>query len=125
MATVILDGRSLDPEGVESVALGETVAIADSVRPLLEQGRRIVERHLREGIPVYGLNTGLGARAGQMLAPEALAEFSMRMVRGRAQGLGSPLTAQEVRAVMVTRQLPPLPGAFSNPTLTVHLNFEY
>jgi histidine ammonia-lyase len=122
MATVILDGRSLDPEGVESVALGETVAIADSVRPLLEQGRRIVERHLREGIPVYGLNTGLGARAGQMLAPEALAEFSMRMVRGRAQGLGSPLTAQEVRAVMVTRLNTLLSGAAgASPAVADHL----
>lgn len=29
------------------------------------------------------------------------------------------------RAVMVTRQLPPLPDAFPNPTLTVFLNFEY
>ena len=29
------------------------------------------------------------------------------------------------RAVAVTRQLPPLPAAFPNPTLTVHLNFEY
>ena len=29
------------------------------------------------------------------------------------------------RAVMITRQLPPLPPAFPNPTLTVHLNFQY
>jgi TonB family protein len=29
------------------------------------------------------------------------------------------------RAVTITRQLPPLPAAFSNPTLTVHLNFQY
>jgi TonB family protein len=29
------------------------------------------------------------------------------------------------RAVMMTRQLPALPAAFSNPTLTVHLNFQY
>jgi TonB family protein len=28
-------------------------------------------------------------------------------------------------AVAITRQLPPLPQAFSNPTLTVHLNFQY
>ena len=33
------------------------------------------------------------------------------------------LTAQ--RAVQVTRQLPPLPTQFPNPTLTVNLNFEY
>ena len=29
------------------------------------------------------------------------------------------------RAVVLTKQLPPLPDAFPNPTLTVHLNFEY
>ena len=29
------------------------------------------------------------------------------------------------RAVMVTRQLVALPAAFPNPTLTVHLNFQY
>jgi TonB family protein len=29
------------------------------------------------------------------------------------------------RAILVTRQLPPLPEAFPNPTLTVHLHFEY
>ena len=29
------------------------------------------------------------------------------------------------RAVVVTRQLPPLPQAFPNPTLGVHLNFQY
>ena len=29
------------------------------------------------------------------------------------------------RSVVLTKQLPPLPDAFPNPTLTVHLNFEY
>ncbi|MGE5246326.1 MAG: TonB family protein [Betaproteobacteria bacterium] len=29
------------------------------------------------------------------------------------------------RAVVMTRQLPPLPPAYSNPTLGVHLNFQY
>jgi TonB family protein len=29
------------------------------------------------------------------------------------------------RAVVLTRQLPPLPEGFPNPTLTVHLNFQY
>jgi TonB family protein len=32
-------------------------------------------------------------------------------------------TAQ--RSLLVTRQLPPLPGAFPEPTLTVHLTFQY
>jgi TonB family protein len=29
------------------------------------------------------------------------------------------------RAVILTKQLPPLPAAFPNPTLTVHLHFDY
>ena len=111
MAALILNGRTLDPASVEKVAFGADVAIDDAVRPLLAKGRRIVEHHLKQGIPVYGLNTGLGARAGQMLAPEALAEFSLRMVRGRAQGLGSPLAPAEVRAVIVTRLNTLLSGA--------------
>lgn len=111
MAALILNGQMLDPASVEKVAQGGKVAIDPATRPLLERGRRIVERHLSEGIPVYGLNTGLGARAGQMLAAEALAEFSLRMVRGRAQGLGLPLAASEVRAVIVTRLNTLLSGA--------------
>lgn len=37
----------------------------------------------------------------------------------------SSLDLNARRAVQVTRQLPPLPPAFPNPTLTVHLNFQY
>jgi len=39
---------------------------------------------------------------------------------------GSPvLDLAAMRAIAQTRTLPPLPAQFSNPTLTVHLNFEY
>lgn len=38
-------------------------------------------------------------------------------------GAAPDITAQ--RAVMQTGQLPPLPSQFTNPTLTVHLSFEY
>ncbi len=37
----------------------------------------------------------------------------------------SALDFNALRAVLGTRQLPPLPGAFPNPSLTVHLNFQY
>jgi TonB family protein len=37
----------------------------------------------------------------------------------------STLDLAALRAVAMTRTLPPLPGAFPNPTLTVHLNFQY
>jgi TonB family protein len=42
----------------------------------------------------------------------------------RASGT-TPLDLAALRAVVTTRTLPPLPDAFPNPTLTVHLNFQY
>ena len=35
------------------------------------------------------------------------------------------LDINALRAVVSARQLPPLPGAYPNPTLGVHLSFEY
>ena len=37
----------------------------------------------------------------------------------------SSLDLNALRAIRLTRQLVPLPAAFPNPTLTVHLNFKY
>ena len=37
----------------------------------------------------------------------------------------TPLDIAAMRAVLQTKSLPPLPDAFPNPTLTVHLNFQY
>ena len=35
------------------------------------------------------------------------------------------LDISSLRAVLGTRQFPPLPGAFPDPSLTVHLHFDY
>ena len=41
-------------------------------------------------------------------------------------GSGSAvLDAAALRAVLMTKSLPPLPGQFEYPALPVHLNFEY
>jgi len=37
----------------------------------------------------------------------------------------TPLDLAALRAVAVTKSLPPLPNEYSNPTLVVHLSFEY
>ena len=37
----------------------------------------------------------------------------------------STLDLIATRAIQLTRQLPPLPAEYPNPSLTVHLTFEY
>ena len=102
--TVILDGRSLDLASLERVAHGKTtVMIAPAAVEAMVRGRALVDRYVRDRIPAYGINTGLGARATEALPESELAEFSLRMVRGRAQGIGPALTIPETRAVMLAR----------------------
>lgn len=67
----------------------------------------------------------------QGAAGQVLVKFTIQR-DGRTTGYeverssGSPvLDLAAMRAVAQTRTLPPLPAQFPNPTLTVHLNFEY
>ncbi|MGH6875312.1 MAG: HAL/PAL/TAL family ammonia-lyase, partial [Aestuariivirgaceae bacterium] len=112
MIRITLDGQSLDPATVERIAMNEApVEIAGATRKAVAAGRRIVERYVKENLPAYGLTTGLGARVGEMLPKEAIADFSYRMIRGRAQGLGRPLSERAARAVMAVRLNTMLSGA--------------
>lgn len=108
---VVLDGKTLSPASVERIARGAPVSLAPGAFEQMANGRKVVDRYLRESIPAYGLTTGLGMRADQMLTSEAAAAFSYRMVRGRAQAVGPLLSVQEVRAVMAVRLNTILSGA--------------
>ena len=120
---VELTGHGLDPATVAAVADGGAkVAIAATARQAMQKGRAIVERYIAEGIPAYGLNTGLGARAVQTLPADEIAAFSSHLVRGRAQGIGEPLEPAEVRAVMLARLNTLLTGAAgASPHIADHL----
>jgi histidine ammonia-lyase len=108
---VVLDGTTLSPLLVHRIAHGASVSLAPGTVERMARGRLVIDRYLSESIPAYGLTTGLGMRSDQMLTADAAAEFSYRMVRGRAQAVGALLRAEEVRAVMAVRINTLLSGA--------------
>ena len=65
------------------------------------------------------------------VAGEAIVKFTIQRdgtITNAAVEKPSGYTALDInalRAVLAARQLTPLPAAFPNPTLTVHLNFQY
>ena len=69
----------------------------------MKASRAVVDRYLAEGLPAYGLTTGLGARVVDRLSTDALAEFSRHTVLGRAHSIGPPLPTDVVRAAMLVR----------------------
>lgn len=101
--TIVLDGHSLTSSQLRLVAAGAPVAVHPSARDRVAAGRNVVERYFREGIPAYGLTTGLGMRADQMLSVAAAEAFSYKTVRGRSQSVGEPLAPEVVRAIMAVR----------------------
>ncbi len=103
-APLLLTGDGLTPADVQRVARnGAPVRLAPEAAARLAAARAVVERHLAEGKPVYGLTTGLGPRATMQLPQDVLAEFSRLTVLGRAQGVGPRLPEEVVRAAMLVR----------------------
>ncbi len=99
-----LTGHGLTLESLVSVARERVpVALGPEAVTRIEAGRAVVERYLAEGREAYGLTTGLGARVGVRVDPDALAEVSLQTIRGRANAVGPPLPADAVRAVMLVR----------------------
>lgn len=101
---LLLTGHDLTPAQVHAVAvLRRPVALSGAALESLAAGRAVVERALADEKPVYGLTTGLGSRVTHRLSAADLADFSYRTVRGRAHGVGAPLPAPAVRALMLVR----------------------
>jgi histidine ammonia-lyase len=101
---ILLDGSSLSIEQLLAIAdLGERVALADAARERVRASRAVVDRRARGDEPAYGINTGFGSFADVKIAPDALGALQLNLLRSHAAGLGAPLPARAVRAMMALR----------------------
>lgn len=102
--TVVLTGESPTPETLRSIARDRaTVRFGPDVAARLDADRALVDNAVENGVPTYGVTTGLGAGVTQALSRDELAEFSVRTVRGRANAVGEPFPTDAVRAAMAAR----------------------
>ncbi len=100
-----LDGRSL---AIGDVVRGARepavrVAVAPDARRALVESRRLVESAIASGRTIYGINTGFGKLANVLIAPNQLEQLQVNLIRSHAAGVGAPLAAGVVRAVMLLR----------------------
>ncbi len=97
---IILDAK-LTWDQVAAVALGARLEISETARGRLETAHRIVLALIAEKKRVYGVTTGVGALSDVMIPVEQQAELSRNILMSHAAGVGAPLPAAEVRAMMV------------------------
>jgi histidine ammonia-lyase len=102
---ITLDGRSLTIDDVVRIAResGARVRIDSTAREALISSRRLVEQAVASGQTIYGINTGFGKLANVRIAPDKLDQLQVNLIRSHAAGMGPPLPAGVVRAVMLLR----------------------
>lgn len=97
-------GRPMTLEDLENVAWHrEPCLLEEDALERLRSGRRVVEEHLADGLPHYGINTGFGALAEVSIPPQDLAKLQINLVRSHSAGVGEPLPEEDVRAAMLLR----------------------
>ncbi|HNW59204.1 MAG TPA: histidine ammonia-lyase [bacterium] len=103
MQPILLDGNSLTLSDLVAVAAGRPVAIAPQAMTQMAAARACIEEIIRDGRVVYGVNTGFGKLATIHIADDALDTLQRNLVLSHACGVGEPIPAPIVRAVMALK----------------------
>lgn len=75
---------------------------ADSLEKM-KRSREVVNKIVKAGKPVYGINTGFGALASKQIATEDLEQLQYNLIRSHCTGVGRPFSRDLSRAIMLSR----------------------
>jgi histidine ammonia-lyase len=100
---VVLDGESLTLEQLEAIADGAPARLSPEARKRVRASRNCVERAVRGGATVYGVNTGFGKLARIRIDDDKLGRLQLNLIRSHSVGVGEPFDDATVRAILALR----------------------
>ncbi|HKE99434.1 MAG TPA: histidine ammonia-lyase [Actinomycetes bacterium] len=101
---VILDGQALRAEQVVAVARqGARLVPGPGMAETMRASAEVVAEALGGDRIVYGVTTGFGALASRRIRPQERLPLQAALVRSHAAGIGAPVEAEVVRAMMALR----------------------
>jgi len=102
---IVLDGNSLTIEDVARVSRREEtdIRISDEAKQKVGRSRALVERWCDEGRTIYGVTTGFGEFANVTIPRDDIHKLQQNLVRSHSAGVGEPLSAEVVRAMLLLR----------------------
>ena len=95
---------------IRAAAAGQAVSIGPGLLAMVQQRCAEARQALRDGRPVYGVNTGMGALAGVRLTEQQQLSHQRNLLLARATGGPPWLSGAEVRAIFTVRLLTFLSG---------------
>jgi histidine ammonia-lyase len=103
-ARILLDGDSLDIDGVVAVARhGSRVVLAPRALRRMRASRAVVEGLVRRNETAYGITTGFGEFAHIKISREKTRQLQRNLIMSHAVGVGEPFSREIVRAAMLVR----------------------
>ena len=94
----------------DALTLGDVVKVAcQNVQVELgnlekvRKSRDFIARKVAENAIIYGVTTGFGAKADQIIAPEDAKQLQINLLRSHATGVGKNFPTRVVRAIMLIR----------------------
>src|SRR3954469_818197 len=101
---IVLSGDRLTLEEVSAAARGGArIEIEPRARQRVRAARALVDRIAEGDTPTYGINTGFGTLAEVSIPKGDLRKLQRNLILSHAAGVGAPLPAAEVRALMLLR----------------------
>ena len=99
-----LDGHSLTLERLEALAhRGAEAELPPQALEAIERAREVIDALIAAGETAYGVNTGFGKLAEVRVSSADLRQLQLNLLRSHACGVGAPLSAPEVRALVALR----------------------
>ncbi|MBM3136925.1 MAG: histidine ammonia-lyase [Chloroflexi bacterium] len=99
-----LSGNNLTLEEIYKIAFNEEkVSLSEQAILAINFSYQNLERIVKNKLPVYGLNTGFGIFADQVISNEDSRKLNRNLIISHAVGTGLPLPKHVVRAAMVIR----------------------
>jgi len=99
-----INGNDLTLEAVREVAIDRRPVLLDSqARETVSRARAVVDALVANNKVSYAITTGVGQLSDVRIQPEQIRELQVNLVRSHAVGVGDPLPAAEVRAMMLLR----------------------
>ncbi len=101
---IILNGKGLDLDNFIRVSrFKEEVEIGEEQRQLVLKAHQYVRDVVQKEKPVYGINTGFGKLSDMSVSKEDVSKLQENLLKSHACGVGSPLSDEVVRGMMLLR----------------------
>lgn len=104
MSKIYVDGNSLTlDQFIDVVRKGYQVELTEESIEKVNKARALVDRSMEEDKTIYGITTGFGKFSDVKITQDETKELQRNLIISHACGVGSPLSEEEARGIMLLR----------------------